>query len=599
MLTLTSRLNPKKIPQFVNQLFIPPVYKPTIHKHKDKIVHKYTVKMCEFKQQVLPPGFPKTTVHGFEGLIKDPISKRSRIFRSSPGPTFEATRNISIQVQWINNLKNKHLFPVDPTLHWANPNGFPPPAPPFKAFPPGYAQAQSPIPSVVHMHGGETRSDFDGHPEAWFTHREKQKGAAFFTSRYTYLNSQQPTTLWYHDHTLGITRLNTASGLAGFYLIRDPKNKIEPLLPQGKFEIPMVIQDRTFNKDASLFFTNIGINSNVHPYWDPDFIGDTILVNGGVWPNLNVERRLYRIRILNGSNSRFYNLKLQNKKNKKEYAFHQIGSDGGFLRSAVKLKELLLAPAERADILVDFSKFDAGTKLIFTNDAIAPFPGGQPPNPNTTGKVMQFTVRGSKAFKFPKLPSKLNTIPKLIPDVPPKMFVLNVVQGDNGALQLLLNGQRFEDEVTEFPIVGSTVDWIFANPTKATHPIHIHLIQFHLISRQKFKSDAYLKAWIKINGSPPLDKPPTPLSVDSFLQGKLRKPDLNEQGWKDTIRVNPGEVTRFRLRFAPQDIPVSKTKPGKNFFQFNPSFGPGYVWHCHILDHEDNDMMRPFQVRKK
>ncbi|SFS88744.1 multicopper oxidase family protein [Marininema halotolerans] len=599
MFALTSRLDPKKIPQFVNPLFIPPVLKPIVRRSGTREVHHYSVRMSEFKQQMLPQRYPKTTVYGFEGLIEDPVTGELRIFRSSPGPTFEATRGIPVRVQWINNLTKKHLFAVDPTLHWANPNQFPPPKPPFKPFPFGYARAQFPVPSVIHLHGGETRSDFDGNPEAWFTHMEKKKGAAFSTSLYTYLNRQQPTTLWYHDHTLGITRLNTAAGLSGFYLIRDPKNKIEPLLPQGNFEVPLVIQDRSFNTDASLFFPSLGVNPDVHPYWVQDFIGDTIMVNGRVWPKLNVKRRQYRFRILNGSNSRFYNLKLQHTGSNKAYPFIQIGTDGGFLRSPVKLKELLLAPAERADILIDFSPFDAGTKLIVTNDAIAPFPGGDPPDPDTTGKIMQFSIQGAPSIKPIRLPSKLNNIPKLVPNVPPKTFVLNVIQGDKGPLQLLLNGQPFRNPISEFPIIGSTVEWIFANTTAATHPLHIHLIQFQIVSRQRFNSMPYLKAWTKLNGTPPFDRQPKPLPVNSFLLGKPRKPDLNEQGWKDTIRVNPNEVTRFRLRFTPQDVNPNDAKPGVNLFSFNPLFGPGYVWHCHLLDHEDNDMMRPFQVRKK
>ncbi|QUI21001.1 multicopper oxidase domain-containing protein [Vallitalea pronyensis] len=587
---MTQPLDPKTIPKYVNELERPPVFKPVIatDPSNDKVLsHNYTVFETQLKQQLLPDCFPKTLVYGYEGIIED-----GSCFSSTPGPTFEAVRGIPVNVQWVNNLTEPHFLPVDPTLHWANPNNMPTPEPPFLDFPPGYPLAQSPVPVTTHLHGGEVRSDSDGGPESWFTAGEQQVGPDFLKSRYTYPNQQEPTTLWYHSHALGITRLNVVAGLAGFYLLRDPHNPIEPLLPSGPYEVPIVIQDRSFNEDGSLLFPNVGVNPQVHPYWVNDFIGDTIMVNGKVWPNFNVKRRQYRFRFLNGSNSRFYNLKLSNGQ-----SFIQIGSDGGFLPFPVTLTEVLIAPAERVDILIDFSKECAGTKIIVTNDAIAPFPGGDPPDPDTTGQIMQFTVLDTPSVPPMPLPPILNEIPTLIPDVPKKILTLNVVLNNgNGPLELLLDGQKWASPISELPIVGSTVEWEVPNLTRATHPVHIHLIQFQIVNRQLFDSDKYLEDWLSINGEPPLQHPTIPLPVEPYLIGDPIEPDLNEQGWKDTIRMNPSEITRIRLRFTPQDVPSGDSKPGVNLFPFDPTFGPGYVWHCHIIDHEDNEMMRPMKV---
>jgi len=591
---MTKPLDPECIPKYINQLFIPPVFKPIIVKDPvtgKEISHNYTISMTQFIQQILPPMFPMTTVWGFEGNVEDPCSGEISCFRSSPGATFKAVRGIPVNVQWINNITEPSLFAVDPTLHWANPNNIPEPTPPFLPFPPGYPLAQSPVPLVVHLHGGEVRSDSDGGPDTWFTAGEEKKGPAFLKSRYTYPNTQEPTTLWYHDHALGTTRLGVYAGLAGFYLIEDPNNKISPLLPNGSYEIPIVIQDRSFNEDGSLFYPINGVNPDIHPYWRPAFVGNAIMVNGRVWPNLDVERRQYRFRILNGSNTRTYNLKLSNNQ-----TFIQIGSDGGFLPFPVTLTELLISPGERAEILIDFSMLKPGTTIILTNDANAPFPNGNLPDPDTVGQIMQFTILDTPIVSPTKLPAKLNTIPVLTPDVPKNILTLDVVQGPKGALELLLDGQKWEAPISELPIVGSTVEWEIVNLTNGAHPIHIHLIQFQIANRQNFNNEKYSEEWIKLNGEPPLQHPTIPLPVEPFLEGNPIDPALNERGWKDTVIMLPGKVTRLKLRFAPQDADPKKVKPGVNLFPFDPTFGHGYVWHCHIIEHEDNEMMRPLKV---
>ncbi len=604
-----SKLDPASIPKYKNQLVTPPVYKPFIIKKPSKKKkngtckeqHLYYIDISEFEQQLLPEGFPKTRVWGYGGLIRDPMSGKVKYFRSTPGATFEATRGIPVMVKWINRLKGKHLFGVDPTLHWANPNqlSMDPPKP-WPPFPPGFRKAQKPVPIVTHLHGGEVPSAFDGNPDAWFTYNNIF-GPAYTTSLYTYPNQQEPTTLWYHDHALGITRLNVYAGLAGFYLLRDgkkgenhclhPERKLK--LPRGKYEIPIVIQDRMFNTDGSLLFPNVGVNPDIHPYWVPEFFGDTIMVNGKVWPNLDVDRHQYRFRVLNGSNARFYNLKLSN-----GMEFIQIGTDGGFLPKPVRLTSLLLAPGERADILIDFSNTAPGTSIILQNDAKAPFPDGIDPDPDTVGQIMRFSVpeNAPKPIRPPKLPVRLNCLPDLIPNAPERILTLNEVMGPNGPIEVLLNGQKWAAPISELPRVGSTEEWTIVNLTADSHPIHLHLVQFQILNRQNINANAYQINWETLNGMPPLTHPTITLPVEPFLIGNPIDPEENEAGWKDTVQMNPNQVTRIRVRYAPQDVPQGGVKPGENRYPFNPGDGPGYVWHCHILDHEDNEMMRPYRV---
>lgn len=591
---MVKPLDPNSIPKYVNELFIPPVYKPVIVKDPvtgEEISYNYTISMTQFRQQILPPIFPMTTVWGYESNVEDPCTGEIHCCRSSPGPTFKAVRGIPSNVQWINNITEPNPFAVDPTIHWANPNNMPTPTPPFLPFPPGYPLAQSPVPLVTHLHGGEVQSDSDGGPNSWFTAGEEKTGPEFSKTRYTYPNKQEPTTLWYHDHALGTTRFGAYAGLAGFYLIEDPNNKISQILPSGPYEIPIVIQDRSFNEDGSLLFPSNGVDPDVHPYWRPAFVGNTIMVNGRVWPNLNVERRQYRFRILNGSNSRTYNLKLSNNQ-----SFIQIGSDGGFLPFPVTLTELLLSPGERADVLVDFSMLKPKTTVIFNNNANTPYPNGNAPDQNTVGQIMQFTVLDTPVVPPTKLPAELNKIPILTPDVPKKILTLNVVGAAAAPTELLLDGQMWHAPISELPIVGSTVEWEIVNLTNGAHPIHVHLIQFQVENRQNFDNAKYSQEWIKFNGEPPLHHPTISLPVEPFLSGNPIDPALNERGWKDTVIALPGKVTRLKLRFAPQDANPKIVKPGVNLFPFDPTSGPGYVWHCHILDHEDNEMMRPLKV---
>jgi len=610
-------LDPNSIPKFKNQLIRMPTFVPIGTKREPSTGRNlplYEVTERAVQIPLLPSGFPTTKCYAYGGRVNlaAPGQQPNIVTAFSvPGPTFEATRNQRFFVHYINDIDGAHIFPVDPTIMAANVNNSPIPTPPFKQFPPGYKQFQDPVPTVAHLHGGVTPSDSDGFPTTWFTKGLERKGPDFTTTTFEYFNGQLPTTLWYHDHTLGYTRLNVAAGLEGTYIIRDPNDNIAPLLPQGQFEVPLFIMDRAFNTDGSIHFTQVGDNPNIHPYWDPEYFGDTILVNGKVWPNFKVQRRQYRFRIVNGSNARFYNLKLSNGQ-----SFIQIGSDGSYLPSPVTETEALLAPCERADILIDFSNLPAGTKIILQNDANQPFPGGDPVDPNNTGLVMQFEVVSSQAVHPKALPSKLITIPTLIETEGignPKLFTLNEAEDpvSDEPVGVFIDGQHFDADVTEIPRVGTTEAWYFQNLTEDAHPIHIHLVEFQLEDRQDIDVERFTAYWQSLNGTTlPLDHPTVRANVEDavdfppgtgardFLTGPPEPPSPQESGWKDVFIAPPGKVTRVLLRIAPQSTKESDLFPGKNAFPFDPTVGPGYVWHCHILDHEDNDMMRPMKITR-
>jgi spore coat protein A, manganese oxidase len=607
-------LDPLTIPKYENQLTGPPsVYESTnITDSTGKVIrHEYTITMSSFKEQILPPSTGLlTNVWGYGGMAKDASTGASLGYvQSSPGSSFEVVRGIPTQVKWVNNITSPYMFPVDPTIHWANPNNFSMPIPPFPSYPPGYPEAQSTAPLVTHLHGSETLSDYDGTPEQWFT-ADGKHGSTYSTYEntdlnaavYYYPNTQPATTLWYHDHTLGLTRINVMSGLAGFYLLRDTNSSsdyVAPLLPTGNYEVPLLIQDRTFYKNGSLYFTTNGTNPDVNPYWADSFLGNTILVNGKVWPNMNVNQGQYRFRLLDGSNSRFYRFSFINTQTNTSIPFTQIGSDGGYLKSPVSLTNITMGPAERADILIDFSNLPAGSKILLKNAALT----GGPSEDQTVGQIMQFTVMPKDGVKPNTLPTQLNpTLAGLVfPNLPNpttnRILTLFRNNGPNGPLMMLLNGQSWDGTVSELPVIGTTEDWKFVDLTSGVHPMHIHLVQFQIVSRQAINATSYAADWINLQrkalgnqtATPPWPANFTPkeLPIESYLIGTPTPPPPNEQGWKDTFLSLPFEVTIIRIRFASQD---------GSPFPFDATQGPGYVWHCHILDHEDNEMMRPFKV---
>jgi FtsP/CotA-like multicopper oxidase with cupredoxin domain len=540
----------------------------------------YEIGAYQLMQQ-LHSQLPLTTVWGYG---------TSAATAGYPAATIEATRNVPIQVKWTNNLVDgmgmplMHPLTIDQTLHWADPLGNGHSMMPY----------MGPVPLTTHVHGGEVEPMSDGHPDSWFTPNFEIKGKGWVHEVFTYHNEQPPATIWYHDHALGITRQNVYMGLAGFYLIRDPGN--EPAgLPSGQYEIPVVIQDRMFDANGQLFYPNVGINME-HPFWVPEFFGDVIVVNGKVWPYLNVEPRKYRFRMLNGSDARFYSLKLLDPAGNPGPAFAQIGSDGGYLPSPVVLNapldplapRLLIAPGERADIVIDFSAYAPGTTFTLNNIAKSPYPKGAPVDPKTTGQIMQFRVMAGTPDNL-VIPQTLNTIPTLVQNAATRTLTLNELMGMGGPLAMFLDGKMWDAAVTEMPVVGTTEVWEIINLTADTHPIHLHLVQFQMLSRQSFQVSKYLKAYNVLNPVIPAATTVNP-PIAKYLTGQPILPDPNERGWKDTFRMNPGEVTRVIVRFAP--VGSAAVTP----YPFDATAEPGYVWHCHILSHEDNEMMRPYKL---
>jgi spore coat protein A len=624
--------------------------------------------MSEFLATMLPPGF----IDGYLGTwawgyrFQDaPDSAAGEAAETFIGPVIVAARGTPTAVTWRNGLPGAAdetqvrawYEATDQTLHWADPLG--------DGMTTGNkAHYQGAVPAVPHLHGGEVPPEVDGGPDAWFTADGAHVGHAYYSrdglapknyAVYRYPNSQEAAPLWFHDHVLGVTRLNVYAGLAGAYVLTDPDLALPPgLHPVGlqqgasgplDYVIPLVLQDRMFDTQGQLYFPNVGVNSDEHPYWIPEFVGDTIVVNGASWPYLNVEPRRYRFLLFNGSNARAYELFFTNPKTKRDGpALWQIASDGGYLDAPVpidpnapggRLQKLLLMPGERADVIVDFASF-AGQTLLLRNIGRTPYPKGTPPHGATVGQIMQVRVASTSRYApdlsydpaagTPLRPPLVRLAKAGAPTVSidaTRQLTLNEVIGPGGPLEILVNNTkwsglredgtarddftRYDDQqeyLSELPDEGTTELWEFVNLTADAHPMHLHLTQFQLVNRQRFNQNKYagmyaaaFPAGVYMPGYGP------PLTYDSgsklggnpdiapYLQGPARPPATNETGWKDTVVAYPGEVTRIAVRFAPQETPAGQA----GTFPFDPD-GHGYVWHCHIIDHEDNEMMRPYRV---
>lgn len=530
-------LSPYSQSKFINPLPIPSVIQPTTPNGTH-----YEVSMTQFTQDLgLKDSFGNpilTTVWGYNG--------------SYPGPTFEARRNIPITVKWKNELRNgsdflPHLLPVDTSIHWAMPENWP----------------YSGVPLVTHLHGGHIESASDGNPDAWFTPGFTQKGSYWSQQVYNYPNDQEPATIWYHDHALGITRLNVYAGLAGYYILRDEwEDNLN--LPSGNYEIPIAIQDRMFTEDGQLFYPSMPEEAGQpNPSVIPEMFGDFILVNGKTWPILNVEPRKYRFRILNGSDSRFYKLYFGN-----AISFVQIGTDGGFLNAPVSLNQIVLGPGERKDVIIDFSNPALlGQTIILRNNARSPFPMGETVNPQTAGQIMAFRIIVPlNGTDNSVIPTTLRPDPIAVLGTPDKTRQLLLVETEDefGRLKPQLGTSalgplNWDQPITENPMLDAIEEWEVINFTEDAHPIHLHLVNFQIVSRQKFNISRYILG--------------NPSSLQ--LLGQSKPPTTDESGWKDTAVMYPGEVTRIRAKFDTEGL---------------------YLWHCHILSHEDHEMMRPFYV---
>jgi spore coat protein A len=483
------------------------------------------------------------------------------------GPTILATRRpddtveTSVTVEWRNELGDAFL-PNDPTL-------------------PGAVMPGQPAPIVTHLHGGENHPQFDGTPLQWFT-SGGAKGPHYITNTFTYYNEQRASMVWYHDHALGNTRTNVYAGLAGAYIIRDDQDTGEPGnplgLPAGPYEIPLVLQDKTFNADGSMFYPPQGVTA-YHPQWVPEFFGDVAIVNAKIWPFLEVEPRRYRLRMVNGSQSRFYNLRFVHEKSGRALPCTQIGADGGLLRAPVRLSRLLIAPGERADLIVDFARM-RNASIIVTNNARAPYPAGGRAGLSQLLKIRVNQRLQGRDTTAPAADLELPALPAMPePSVTRVQHLSETLDPITGApINLNVEDAPYLDAgglpaVTTTPRAGATEDWLLVNTTADTHPIHLHLVTFEVIDRRPFDVAAYDPATQAISYTGPA-VPASP----------------NENGRKDTVQAHPGEVTRIRARFELPDEGTIELPAGVGVSN------PQYVWHCHILEHEENDMMRAFEV---
>jgi FtsP/CotA-like multicopper oxidase with cupredoxin domain len=641
-------LDPLSMPKYQTAMLVPPVMPraATVTAPGGKPVDYYEISVEQLSQQILPAGLPPTTVWGYGAVASR--DRRGLLIHHAPSLTIESQYNRPVRVKWINNLVDPdgnfrpHLLPVDPTLHWANPPGGEmgrDSRPEFTETPGRY---EGPVPIVTHAHGAVGVGDeSDGYAEAWYlpaAHNIDPNFATegtwydFFAGKaaasygaswrpgfatFQYPNLGRASTTWYHDHTLGMTRLNVYAGPAGFYIIRggpagdatvlDSRTGLTASLPgpaprEGDAfppnkpyrEIPIAIQDRSFNSDGSLFYPDTRAFfdgyagpyipfTDVSPIWNPEFFGNTIMVNGSTWPFLTVEQRRYRFRVLNGCQSRFLILDFSGIPGVEAWA---IGNEGGFLAAPVNLtttngNQLLMGLAERADLIVDFTNVPLGNHVLANTGPDEPFGGGEPDedfdraDPETTGQVMQFrvvaalTVDATTPPQFLRLPA-ITPLPPATVTRPlallerasaftdgPAEALLGTVDGDPNLAPGVCVKRLWMDPVTENPAVGTTEVWELYNTTADAHPMHIHEVHFQVVSRQDILIDEET------------------LEVQVVPGSTAAGPEPWEIGFKDTVIAYPGQVTRVRIQFA---------KAGQ------------FVWHCHIVEHEDNEMMRPYRI---
>ena len=676
---ILSILPATSIDKYVTPLLIPPVMPM-----KGKVVLKggqnadyYEISVRQFQEQILPAPMGKTTVWGY-GAVAGPAGSPLVNFHNAPSLTIEANWNRPVRIKWINELKDAdgkylpHLLPIDPTLHWANPPGGPDgrdmrpdftgktyvPLADFTDPDTQYTQYTGPVPMVTHVHGAVAVGDeSDGYAEAWYLPAANNIPAGYATegtwynffkgkaqtahsvawgpgyATFQYPNSFRAATIWYHDHSLGMTANNVYAGPAGFFIIRggpggddaviDSRTGTKAVLPgpapkgndkfppnKTYYEIPIAIQDRAFNADGSLFYpdsrayfgdvaddenpenpiTSYIPTSDVSPIHNPEFFGNTIIVNGNTWPKLTVQARPYRFRFLNGCDSRTLVLKFDDAKVKA----WQIGNEGGLLPQPVNVNDnppdpsvadpgkaiLLMGGAERADIIVDFGAVTPGTQVKLLNvGPDAPFGGfpidaGDVADPATTGQVMRFDVvpaAGADATTPPQflklpavapLPDATNTRKLVLAELTSNQGWDVPVEVRLGTVDVSGNyvANKWEDPVTENPGVGVTETWEFYNTTIDAHPMHVHEVAFEVINRQ---------------GITITDQDTEAGTGTVTLAGTARGPQPWETGRKDTVIALPGEVTRVKATFG---------TAGQ------------FVWHCHIVEHEDNEMMRPFRI---
>ncbi|KAL7090893.1 hypothetical protein ACP275_12G070600 [Erythranthe tilingii] len=478
-----------------------------------------------------------------------------------PGPTIEALHGISTHIKWTNHLPSKHILPWDPTIPTATPH-----------------TRNGGIPTVVHLHGGIDEPESDGNSMSWFTSDFNERGPSWTKKTYRYHNAQHPGTLWYHDHAMGLTRVNLLAGLVGAYVIRDPHVELPLGLPYDReFDRPLVVFDRSFYTDGSIFMNLTGNNPSIHPQWQPEYFGDTIIVNGKAWPRMTVRRRKYRFRIINASNARFFKFFFDN-----GLGFVLVGSDSAYNEKPVKMNDLLLAPSEIADVVVDFSKSKSDS-VIMSNDAAYPYPSGDPVN-ESNSKVMKFIIKAGHELETSRIPRKLVKYPSAdlsSASVTRYISLYEYTSDTDEPTHLYINGKSYESPATETPKVGSTEIWNVINLTGDNHPLHIHLGLFVALDQTELvDGDKFKECMSKINDA-------VKCQVDKYARGKKVGVPAHEKGWKNVYKMMPGYVTKILVRFS--------YIHSNDSYPFDATAEPGYVYHCHILDHEDNAMMRPLK----
>jgi len=428
----------------------------------------YEVTMAPGQIQMFP-GYPPTTVWGYDGVY--------------PGPTIQARAGIESHVTQTNGLGD--------VTH----------------------RDGSAVRTSVHMHGGKTPAVSDGHPNALI-----EPGDSF---EYVYPNQQDAATLWYHDHQAHHTAENAYNGLSGFYIVSDDFEDALNL-PSGEFDVPISIADRLFKSDGSLDYPTLNQNT-----LQSGFMGDTIVVNGVAQPYFQVSRRKYRFRFLNGSNARQYQLTLSNGQ-----PFRQIGCDQGLLPAPVDRTSMRIAPAERLDVVIDFSSVPLGTSIELRNSLVS--------SSHRAYRIMRFDVV-SNAVDDSDVPASLRPIVPLSGATATRNFQL-WFNGTNWTI----NGLTYDPARVDFsPQLGSREVWIYQNFSPHAHPMHLHLGRFQVLQRYPGSPQPY-------------------------------------EGWKDTINVMNGETVHIIVEF-PDSL------PGYDFSGI-------YMHHCHNLEHEDHDMMQQFQT---
>ena len=493
-------LNPESLARFVDPLPLPPIARPV------------DVRAVPGKPGMRVPFYRVTMRPVANKLHRDlPPTRQWSYNGSVPGVMFETQSGQGLLVEWANELPPRHFLPIDYSLH-------------------GAGRDIPEVRSIVHLHGGRTPAESDGYPEDWYVPGHSRI--------HYYPNQQDSTLLWYHDHAMAITRLNIYAGLLGLYVIRDEAER-QLQLPDGKYEVPLVFFDRHLGLDGQLNYPTSGHPG--HP-WISEVRGEVPLVNGKIFPYLDVEPRKYRFRVLNASNGRAYRLSFP-----QGVDVRQIGTDQGLLPAPITVTQLLLAPAERADLVIDFAPH-RNTRILLSDDG---FP-----------TLMEFRVGASPVSDRSEMPDQLRPVPRIAEAsaVRTRRLTLDeLLNGGRGpSMGMLLNKTPWHMPITEEPTLDTTEIWELANITDDVHPIHLHLVRFQILDRRPFSAADTMSTGIL------------------RYTGPAEAPDPNERGWKDTVRVNAQTVTRIIVPF--------KGYPGR------------YVWHCHNLEHEDNEMMRPYAV---